>query len=121
MPTAFIDDYDIHLAHGPAWQPGNAELTGYVHVLDAPAGMHVTIDIPEAGARTTINTEAGGKTNFSVKVTRLTFWSPESPKLYKVNLSAGADKLTDEIGFRDIFVSMAHASCSTAKQSSSRA
>ena len=104
VPTAFIDDFDIHLAHGPAWQPGNTELTGYVHVLDAPAGMHVTIDIPEAGARTTVNTAADSTANFSVKATRLTLWSPESPKLYKVNLSAGADKLTDEIGFRDIRV-----------------
>jgi beta-glucuronidase len=104
VPTAFIDDYDIHLAHGPAWQPGNTELTGYVHVLDAAAGTPVTIDVPEAGARTTVNTDADGNAKFSVKATRLTLWSPESPKLYKVSLSSGADQLTDDIGFRDIRV-----------------
>jgi beta-glucuronidase len=104
VPSAFIDDYDVHLAHGSTWQPGNTELTGYVHVLDAPAGTPVTIDIPEAGAKTTVNTDAEGNANFSVKAQQLTLWSPETPKLYKVNLSSGADKLTDDIGFRDIRV-----------------
>jgi beta-glucuronidase len=104
VPTAFIDDYDVHLAHGPAWQPGNTELTGYVHVLDATAGTPVTIDIPEAGAKTTVKTDADGNAPFSVNATRLTLWSPESPKLYKVSLVSGDDKLTDDIGFRDIRV-----------------
>jgi beta-glucuronidase len=104
VPTAFIDDYDIHLAHGPAWQPDNRELTGYVHVLGAPAGTPVTIDVPEAGARTTVNTDAEGNARFSVTAARLTLWSPEFPKLYKVGLSSGADKLTDDIGFRDVRV-----------------
>ena len=102
VPVAFIDDYDVHLAHGPAWQPGNTELTGYVHVLDAPTGIPVTIDVPEAGVKITVKTDADGRAPFSVKATRLTLWSPESPKLYKVSLAAGADKLTDDIGFRDI-------------------
>jgi beta-glucuronidase len=104
VPAIFIDDYDVHLAHGPAWQPGNTELAGYVHVLGAPAGTPVTIDIPEAGAKTTVNTDADGNANFSVKAKQLTLWSPETPKLYKVSLSSGADKITDDIGFRDIRV-----------------
>ncbi len=104
VPGAFIDDYDVHLAHGQAWQPGNTEIIGYVHVLDAPAGTSVTVDIPEAGAKTTVMTGADGKAPFSVKASKLTLWSPESPKLYKVTLASGADKLTDDIGFRDIRV-----------------
>jgi beta-glucuronidase len=104
VPTAFIDDYDVHLAHGPAWQAGNTEIFGYVHVLDAPAGTSVTVDIPEAGAKTTVMTDAGGNAPFSIKASKLTLWSPESPKLYKVTLVSGADKLTDDIGFRDIRV-----------------
>ena len=104
VPTAFIDDYDVHLAHGSAWQAGNTEISGYVHVLDAPAGTSVTVDIPEAGARTTVMTGADGKAPFSVKASKLTLWSPESPKLYKVTLESGDDTLTDDIGFRDIRV-----------------
>jgi beta-glucuronidase len=104
VPDAFIDDYDVHLEHGPAWQPGNTELTGYVHVQGAAAGTPVTIDVPDAGAKTTVKTDADGRAPFSVKAARLTLWSPESPKLYKVILSSGDDTLTDDIGFRDIRV-----------------
>ena len=104
VPEAFIDDYDVHLVHGPAFDPGNTELAGYVHVLDAPAGTAVTVDVPEAGAKTTALTDAQGKATFSVQAKRLVLWSPESPKLYKVNLAAGEDTLTDDIGFRDIRV-----------------
>ena len=104
VPTAFIDDYDIHLAHGAAFQPNNTEITGYVHVLDAPAGTSVSIDIPAAGIKTTAKTDADGRAPFSAKATKLTLWSPQSPKLYKVSLSSGADSLTDDIGFRDIRV-----------------
>jgi beta-glucuronidase len=51
VPQAFIDDYDVHLAHGPRFDAGNTQLTGYVHVLDAPAGTAVTVDIPEAAPK----------------------------------------------------------------------
>ena len=104
VPSAFIDDYDVHLEHGSAWQPGNTELTGYVHVLGAPTGTSVSIDIPEAGAKIIAKTDANGRAPFSVNAIRLSLWSPESPKLYKVILVAGADRLTDDIGFRDIRV-----------------
>jgi beta-glucuronidase len=104
VPADFIDDYDVHLAHGARFEPGNTELTGYVHVLDAPADTSVTIDIPEAGAKTVAKTDANGNAVFSVKAASLTLWSPETPKLYKVNLASGADRLSEDIGFRDIRV-----------------
>jgi beta-glucuronidase len=104
VPRAFIDDYDIHLAHGASFDPKNTEITGYVHVVDAPAGTPVTIDISEANAKTIAATDAEGNASFSVRAARLTLWSPESPKLYKVQLSASEDRLTDDIGFRDIRV-----------------
>ena len=104
VPSVFIDDYDVHLSHGPAWQPGNTELTGYIHLLGAVAGTPVTIDVPEAGAKIIVKTDADGRALFSVKATHLALWSPESPKLYKVRLTSGIDELTDDIGFRDIRV-----------------
>ena len=104
VPEAFIDDYDVHLTDGVKFDPENAEISGYVHVLDAPAGTVVTIEIPEAGLKTSGKTDSEGNATFSIKAQGLTLWSPDSPKLYKVHLSAGADKLTDDIGFRDIRV-----------------
>lgn len=108
VPTAFIDDYDIHLAHGTNYQPGNHEISGYVHVLDAPAGTPVTVNIPEAGAKTIANTDADGNAVFRITADRLALWSPDAPKLYKVNLATGDDQLEDEIGFRDIRVEGTH-------------
>ena len=104
LPTAFIDDYDLHLAHGPSFDPHNTEITGYVHVLDAPAGTAVTVDIPEAAANGTATTDAEGNARFTIKAAQLTLWSPDNPKLYKVTLASGDDRLTDDIGFRDIRV-----------------
>ena len=104
VPEAFIDDYDVHLMHGVRFDPDNAEISGYVHVLDAPAGTVVGIEIPEAGLKTSGKTDGEGNATFSIKAQRLSLWSPESPKLYKVSLTAGDDKLTDDIGFRDIRV-----------------
>jgi beta-glucuronidase len=115
LPTTFIDDYDVHLAHGPAFVPGSTELTGYVHVLSgtgdqaAPAGTPVTLSIPDAGVHITATTDATGRAPFDVKASHLGLWSPESPKLYKVTLTPGPagpqqDSLTDDIGFRDIRV-----------------
>lgn len=108
VPSAFIDDYDIHLTHGASWQAGNNEISGYVHVLDAAAGTAVSLAIPELGINASLHTDAEGNANFAVKAGNLTLWSPESPKLYKVNIGSGADKLSDEIGFRDIRVDGTH-------------
>ena len=112
VPTAFIDDYEVHLAHGPAWRPGNRELTGYIHVLNASAGTPVTLDIPEADIKTTLHTDADGRTPFTVSANNLALWSPDSPKLYKVTIATGTgdqrDTLTDDIGFRDIRVDGTH-------------
>jgi beta-glucuronidase len=103
VPEAFIDDYDVHLKKGTT-----DTLTGYVHVEGAPEGTTVSLAIPEAGATATLETDATGRAPFTVQAKALTLWSPESPKLYKVHLESGVgaltDKLTDDIGFRDIHV-----------------
>jgi len=99
VPETFVDDYDVHLKRGTA-----DGLTGYVHVEGAAEGMAVTIRIPEAGVSTTVKTDANGRGSFDVRAKKLDLWSPESPKLYKVQFEAGQDKISDDIGFRDIRV-----------------
>ena len=105
VPQAFIDDYDVHLAHNPTFSTASADhITGYVHVLDAPAGTSVSIKISEAGVSTSAITDASGKAAFDVRASALTLWSPEHPKLYAVTLASGTDSLTEQVGFRDIRV-----------------
>ena len=105
VPTAFIDDYDIHLKHGGTFSPADATtLAGYVHVVGAPAGSPVVVRIAEAGVNLRLVTDAEGRATFEVKAGKLDLWSPAAPKLYKVELGSGEDRFTDEIGFRDIRV-----------------
>jgi beta-glucuronidase len=106
VPMQFIDDYDVHLQHGATFDPNSANtLTGYIHVEGASAGSPVTLRIPEAGIDTELQTDANGRAAFEVEAKKLTLWSPETPKLYKVELTTGGtDSITDDIGFRDIRV-----------------
>ena len=99
VPKAFVDDYDVHLKRGTT-----DVLTGYVHVEGGAEGTPVTVRVPEAGVSTTVKADAAGRAGFEVSAKKLDLWSPESPKLYKVELEAGQDKLSDDIGFRDIRV-----------------
>ena len=105
VPAAFIDDYDVHLVGGARFAQSEANhLVGYVHVEGAQAGTEVSLKIGEAAVDATAVTDASGKAAFDVRAKTLTLWSPAQPKLYKVTLAAGADQLTDSIGFRDIRV-----------------
>ena len=79
-------------------------LEGYVHVEDAPAGTPVSISVPEAGLAATLNTDANGRAEFEIPAKNLSLWSPENSKLYNVQIEAGQDLLTDDIGFRDIHI-----------------
>ena len=99
VPAAFIDDFDVHLKPGTTNQ-----LAGYVHVEGASAGQAIDLKIPEADVTTRLVTDATGRGNFEVRTNRLALWSPEAPRLYKVSLASGDDRLTDDIGFRDIRV-----------------
>ena len=105
VPAQFIDDYDVHLKRDSTFSAANANaLAGYVHVEGAAAGTPVTLRIPEAGISASLQTDANGRASFEVKAKKLDLWSPQNPKLYKVELASGKDKLTDDIGFRDIRV-----------------
>ena len=74
-------------------------IEGYVHVEGAAAGTQVTVAIPDLKATTTATVDAD-RAAISLPVKSLTLWSPDTPRLYKVELSSGTDKLTDEMGFR---------------------
>lgn len=95
-PQLFIDDYFVQL------QKGNSNTIGAeVQLSDPRAGQEVRIEIPEARITRTATTDANGLARFSIPA-KLTLWSPENPKLYKVKISSAADAVEEEIGFRTI-------------------
>jgi beta-glucuronidase len=106
VPEAFIDQYDVHLSRT---EPDTIE--GWVHVRGATPS-YVEFSIPELGLdrKMGIGIPAEGpaaedaRVPIRVSAPGLKLWSPESPKLYKVQITAGSDTIKDSIGFRTVQV-----------------
>lgn len=95
-PVISLDDYSIHLTKGKY-----NEISGYVQTNVRKEGLSVKVSIPELKLSQTVITDQTGKARLSIKASP-ELWSPESPKLYDVELSCGDDILHDKIGFRQI-------------------
>jgi beta-glucuronidase len=97
VPEAFIDQYDLHLSRAES-----NIIEGWVHVEGGQPGARVDVEIAELGARTSAILDQGGRAAIHLAVQGLERWSPETPKLYKVQLRAGQDAIEDLIGFRTV-------------------
>ena len=96
VADSFIDDYDLHL------NPERTAVVGWVHIQDASPGATITVAIPEANLSVTSQLDPSGKGSIRIPATSLQLWSPQQPKLYRILLASGEDKLEDDIGFRTI-------------------
>lgn len=96
VPQTFIEDSFVQLAKGAP-----NEIAGWVKLNGATKTEQVTLEIPEAGIRQIVTTNAEGYAEFKFPA-KLDPWWPEHPKLYRVILSGAGDRLEDEIGFRTI-------------------
>jgi beta-glucuronidase len=97
VPDAFIDQYDLHLSRAES-----NIIEGWVHVEGGKQGAKVEVEIPEFGAKTEAALSENGRAAIRLDVKSLERWSPETPKLYKVRISAGKDFIEEEIGFRTV-------------------
>ena len=97
VPEAFIDQYDVHLSRGES-----SKIEGWVHVTGGQPGAKVEVAIPELHATSSATLDDQGHAAIRFAVAGLERWSPETPKLYKVHLSAGQDAIDELIGFRTI-------------------
>lgn len=97
VPTQYIADYFVRLEKGK-----KDVIALSVSLSEAVAGKKVTVKIPELKVNCEMTTDALGKAEASVKVHSLQRWSPESPKLYNIEIASPDDKVTESIGFRNI-------------------
>ena len=67
----------------------------------AETGHTITLRIPELKIVKKLTTSDDGSATISMKA-KPQLWSPESPKLYKVEIQLGDETISDEIGFRTI-------------------
>jgi beta-glucuronidase len=115
VPEAFIDQYDVHLSRAPETKithHGNdfgiigslhlAHIEGWVHMVGGQVGDKVQVEIPELNSKGSGVLDADGRAKFLLVASDLQRWSPETPKLYRVKISAGQDSIDELIGFRTI-------------------
>ena len=64
----------------------------------------VTVAIPELGLQDCVMLAAGTADSvyFQVPLTDLTLWSPETPRLYRIEVATADDAIADEVGFREM-------------------
>jgi beta-glucuronidase len=99
VPETYIDDYSLQLKRG-----ATNTLEGYAHLIGAAAGTRVTLRIPDLHIEKDAVIDTNGRADFSFDAHGLELWSPDHPRLYRIEISAGLDQLADEVGFRTIEV-----------------
>ncbi len=102
VPDQFIDQYDLHLSHSAAGATNDSVIEGWVHLMGAQPGASVDVEIPELHAKATAVVGDGDRALIHINVQGLERWSPETPRLYKVNLRAGQDAIDELMGFRTV-------------------
>jgi beta-glucuronidase len=101
VPRTFIRDYAVGVPADGAASGRGHRLSGWVQ-LDGPRpSQDVTLRIADAGATTTVRTDAKGFARFDVSAD-VALWSPDAPKLYAVDIAAETDRIRDRIGFRTV-------------------
>ncbi len=96
LTPVYLQDYSLSLT------PGNTKSLTFSASLNSFEPDHnVTLEIPELKVKKSVKTDAEGKVSFTVKA-KPQLWSPENPKLYRVQISLDNATYGDEIGFRTI-------------------
>jgi beta-glucuronidase len=97
-PKSFIQDYFVQLKKGE-----KNTISGFVKINNYDkSNQFVSIKIPELkiNYKGKINTE--GIVSFEINSKKISYWSPETPKLYTIIISFKDQILKDNIGFRTL-------------------
>ena len=97
-PNVYISDYKVQLK-----KSHKNIISGYVQLEGATSAQQTLLSIPELKVKKEITTDEKGFASFEIKA-KPQLWSPNSPKMYATTLSVQNNKISDEIGFRNIEV-----------------
>jgi len=99
-PATYIADFRTRL------KPGTTNTIAVeVQLAGADRAQSVKVNFPSLKVAADMPADAHGVAKFELKPADLALWSPENPVLNDVEISAGADSLTDKVGFRTIATS----------------
>jgi len=109
VPDVCIENYKLQLEKADT-KAKQRDITVTVQLNKPVGGRQVTLSIPELKISESLTTTAQGTcvTSIRVPAKKLTLWSPENPKRYRVELSLNAtdsqlgDEIADSIGFRTV-------------------
>jgi beta-glucuronidase len=96
FPRTFIRSWELQL--DPS-RPGH--LRGWVQLDGAGRSCEVELSIAELEIQETLACDPSGRAPLYLEAAPER-WSPENPKLYRVDLRSGDDAVSDRIGFRTI-------------------
>ncbi|MCR5643853.1 MAG: beta galactosidase jelly roll domain-containing protein [Prevotella sp.] len=103
VTPVYMEDYSLQLKKGGD-KAKMRQIDFSVRLNKKEAGHKVTVSIPELKLvqQLTTNGQGTAETTLKVSAKKLQLWTPENPKLYKVQLSLNTSTYADEIGFRTI-------------------
>lgn len=96
-PSIFIEDYTLQLKKGT-----RNILTGFIKLNGPTTNESVSVHIPELKINQAFSVNPDGIAHVEMKLSKIQYWSPASPKLYEVILKTPHQQLRDDIGFRTI-------------------
>lgn len=96
-PAVCIRDFVLQLERG-----GGRTVRGWVQLDGAKAPTAVNVELPGLGVAVSARSDDAGRAGFEFAIPGDSLWSPESPRLHEVVLTAGEDRLVDRVGFRTI-------------------
>jgi beta-glucuronidase len=99
-PATFVSNFRVRLKAGTTHT-----IEATVQLDGADKNLIVKINFPSLQIAAEMKADKNGVARFELSSPNLKLWSPESPVLNDVEISSGADRLKDRVGFRSIATS----------------
>ncbi len=102
VPRNYINNFKVETSLSENFV--NIDVSVELASADNSATEMVTVDIPGLGLKKRLEVKAGREQmfEFSLERSNIILWNTEEPKLYKIELSTRHEKISDDVGFREI-------------------